>query len=216
MMKERKIGLVGKLLIGLLVIAVVLVVTCPSEASHRERLEDLFSNAVRQAVEAELPDDVKRGGDTRAMEGLRQSLNASFSRSLEVDNYLLFSLASVKMGEFSQTLSVGILGMIFSPDEGDIRQLLRGKVGMPHGPAKPGDIEGVLPDTTTIDYDKPLDIPPIPGEMGPGGPGGPDDGMGPGGPDDEMGPGGPDDEMGHEPPSMSDAQSEFWDDEPAE
>ena len=106
-----------KILIGavVLLIAVLMAKTVPDKKAHKE--------AMMEAVKAYVDDQAtKQGmGDnilTDLGKGIvNKTIEVALNSKLEVDNYLLFNMTHVQLGEDRQTLSLGLFGHVFTFDK---------------------------------------------------------------------------------------------------
>ncbi len=113
-----------KLLIGaiVLLIAVVMVKTVPDKKAHKQ--------AMMEAVKAFVDDEAsQRGlGDnilTDLGKGIvNKTIEVALNSKLEVDNYLLFNTTYVELDDERKTLSLGILGHVFTFDKEMLREAL--------------------------------------------------------------------------------------------
>lgn len=113
-----------KLLIGaiVLLIAVVMIKTVPDKKAHKQ--------AMMEAVKAFVDDEAsQRGlGDnilTDLGKGIvNKTIEVALNSKLEVDNYLLFNTTYVELDDERTTLSLGILGHVFTFDKEMLRDAL--------------------------------------------------------------------------------------------
>lgn len=113
-----------KYLIGaiLLILVIAMVKTVPDKKAHKKAMME----AVKEYVDEEAKE---RGfGDnvlTDLGKGiLNKTIEVALNSKLEVNNYLLFNTTSVEMDDESKTLSLGILGHVFTFDKEMLRDAL--------------------------------------------------------------------------------------------
>ena len=113
-----------KLLIGaiVLLIAVVMVKTVPEKKAHKE--------AMMKAIMAYVDDEARQRGIgdnilANLSKGIvNKTIEVALNSKLEVDNYLLFNTTFVELGDERKTLSLGILGHVFTFDKEMLRDAL--------------------------------------------------------------------------------------------
>ncbi len=113
-----------KYLIGaiLLVLVIAMVKTVPDKKAHKKAMMEAVKEYVdEEAKERGLGDNVL----TDLGKGiLNKTIEVALNSKLEVNNYLLFNTTSVEMDDESKTLSLGILGHVFTFDKEMLRDAL--------------------------------------------------------------------------------------------
>ena len=109
---------ITKVIVAVVAVSAVLVITCPSKERHKTVIREQLT----QLVKSELPTD-NIDADNPFVKVLSavgiQLLDNFIENNLEVKNYGLFSVA--KAGNPAETISIGILGMVFlTPKEKNI------------------------------------------------------------------------------------------------
>ena len=113
-----------KYLIGaiLLILVIAMVKTVPDKKAHKKAMMEAVKEYVdEEAKERGLGDNVL----TDLGKGiLNKTIEVALNSKLEVNNYLLFNTTSVEMDDESKTLSLGILGHVFTFDKEMLRDAL--------------------------------------------------------------------------------------------
>ena len=109
---------VTKIIVAVVAVLALLVITCPSKERHKR----VIRSQLTQLVKSELPtDDIDAENPfvkVLAAAG-NQLLDNFIEKNLVVKNYGLFSVS--KAGNPAQTISVGVLGIVFfSPKDKSI------------------------------------------------------------------------------------------------
>lgn len=104
--KHRKRNILLSVLFGFLVL---LVVTCPSESAHKERI----STVVKQGI------GMSSGADDDGWGTFFQLIGGGIAdyavdQMLEVNSYFLFSVGSITYDNETKPLTVGVLGHVFA------------------------------------------------------------------------------------------------------
>ncbi len=113
-----------KFLIGAiaLIVIIAMVKTVPDKKAHKK--------AMMEAVKAYVDDEAKeRGlGDnilTDLGKGIvNKTIEVALNSKLEVDNYLIFNTTHVEVDDETKTLSLGVLGHVFTFDKQMLRDAL--------------------------------------------------------------------------------------------
>ena len=106
-----------KKILGLIVVAAIAVLmtqTVPDKQAHK----DAMMKAIREYVDEEATErGLADNGVTRAGKNLvSKAIEGVLGAKLKVNNYFLFNTTSVKLGDESKMLSVGILGNVITFD----------------------------------------------------------------------------------------------------
>lgn len=105
-----------------LLVAVVMAVTAPAEEKHKEAM----MKAVREYVDEEAEsrgfgnNGITQLGKNVVVQAVKTALNSK----LKFDNYYLFNMTHVKLDGEDKTLSLGILGHVFTFDKDMLRENL--------------------------------------------------------------------------------------------
>ena len=101
---------VTKIIVAVVAVSALLVITCPSKERHKT----VIKNKVTELIKKELPtEDINTENPfvkILSAAGV-QLLDIFIEQNLEVKNYVFFSVA--KTGDPAETISIGILGMVF-------------------------------------------------------------------------------------------------------
>ena len=107
-----------------LLVAVVLVATCPSRRAHKEALNQLMNELIDERVE-------NTGGlvgavlDSIGKTELEEAGEVAIDHFLMVDDYYVASVGSLEIGHEHHVISVGVCGHVFTPDKDDVKRELR-------------------------------------------------------------------------------------------
>lgn len=109
------------LIIIVLLVAVLMVLTVPDKAKHKEAMME----AINEYVEEEA---VEKLGDTllaRLGKGvIVKTVETALNSKLKIDNYYLFNKTYVRLDGEDQMLSLGMFGHVFTFDKEMIREKL--------------------------------------------------------------------------------------------
>ena len=113
-----------KFLIGALILVAVIamVKTVPDKKAHK--------NAMMEAVKAYVDEEAaKRGIGDGVLANLgkgivNKTIEVALNSKLEVDNYLIFNTTHVELDGENKTLSLGVLGHVFTFDKEMLREAL--------------------------------------------------------------------------------------------
>ena len=105
-----------KILIGILVLAALILMasTVPDKKAHK----DAMMKAVKEYVDEEA---TKRGFGDNVLSNLGKGI---VNKTVEVNNYLIFNTTHVKLDGKKKTLSLGLLGHVFTFDKKMLRDAL--------------------------------------------------------------------------------------------
>ena len=101
---------VTKIIIGVVAVSALLVITCPSKEKHKRVIRNQLTELVKSEINTEDIDTENPFVKVLSAVGV-QRLDNFIEKNLVVKNYGLFSVA--KAGEPAETISVGVLGMVF-------------------------------------------------------------------------------------------------------
>ena len=115
-MKKIVIGVIA------LIAVIAMVKTVPDKKAHKKAMME----AVKEYVDEEA---AKRGIDDGVLSKLgkgivNKTVEVALNSKLEVDNYLLFNTTHVELDGENKTLSLGILGHVFTFDKEMLRDAL--------------------------------------------------------------------------------------------
>ena len=110
------------LLVVVVGIGVLMTMTVPEKQAHKEAM----MKAIREYVDEEATErGLADNGVTRVGKNLvSKAIEGVLGAKLKVNNYYLFNTTSVKMGDESKTLSVGMFGHVFTFDKEMLRDAL--------------------------------------------------------------------------------------------
>lgn len=106
-----------------LFVILLMALTCPDKKAHTE--------AIRSAVSGYVNETLSQRHDDNIVMGFLGSLFVSkvaevyLDNSLEVSNYLLFSVGRIIFDGTTRVVSVGAFNHVFTSDKDDIRQALQ-------------------------------------------------------------------------------------------
>lgn len=106
------------ILLIIVIIAGAMVITCPDKARHIEEIEEIIDNSISQ-------DDTGIAALFSALGGKKLILNV-IDPFFNVDNYFIVSIGRIRLNENeSKTVSVGLLGHVFTIDKDKAKQMLK-------------------------------------------------------------------------------------------
>ena len=113
-------------LLALVILAGVCVVTCPDKQAHIDEMQEIFNQT--------LFNELNEGNDDQSLAAFGSLLTNSTSsflvkNSLKVDNYFLFSIGRLEVGNESHPLTFGILNHVFSPSEEQMKEAMLSAIG---------------------------------------------------------------------------------------
>jgi hypothetical protein len=108
---------------------IVLILTCPKPEQHKDVLSDVITNTVNDAVN----DTTNTTGNELVDNAFRSVSNAFAGKVIRsavddlvtVDNHIIYSTGKVHYAGQNHTVSVGLLGHIFTIDEDDLQEAAR-------------------------------------------------------------------------------------------
>ena len=127
--KKSHTGWVLGTLIVLVAFIIVLILTCPKPEQHKDVLSDVITNTVNDAVN----DTTNTTGNELVDNAFRSISNAFAGKVIRsavdnlvtVDNHIIYSTGKVHYAGQNHTVSVGLLGHIFTIDEDDLQEAAR-------------------------------------------------------------------------------------------
>lgn len=109
------------LIIIVLLVAVLMVLTVPDKAKHKEAMMEAINEYVEEEAVDKLGDNVlARLGKGVIVKTVETALNSK----LKIDNYYLFNKTYVRLNGEDQMLSLGMFGHVFTFDKEMIREKL--------------------------------------------------------------------------------------------
>ncbi|GEM_PF-660370 len=109
------------LIIIVLLVAVLMVLTVPDKAKHKEAMMEAINEYVEEEAVDKLGDTVlARLGKGVIVKTVETALNSK----LKIDNYYLFNKTYVRLDGEDQMLSLGMFGHVFTFDKEMIREKL--------------------------------------------------------------------------------------------
>lgn len=127
--KKNHTGCLLGTLIVLVAFIIVLILTCPKPEQHKDVLSDVITNTVNDAVN----DTTNTTGNELVDNAFRSISNAFAGKVIRsavdnlvtVDNHIIYSTGKVHYAGQNHTVSVGLLGHIFTIDEDDLQEAAR-------------------------------------------------------------------------------------------
>lgn len=124
--KKSNKGCIAIFLVALVVLAGLLIVTCPSEQKHKEALTSVITQSVNEAAH----EQVNTSEDDMISKALAMIGNAlthkvvdtAVDNLISVDNYMVCSMGTVSYEGRNHIVSIGILGHIFTINKEDIKR----------------------------------------------------------------------------------------------
>jgi DNA repair exonuclease SbcCD ATPase subunit len=109
------------LIIIVLLVAVLMVLTVPDKAKHKEAMMEAINEYVEEEAVDKLGDNVlARLGKGVIVKTVETALNSK----LKIDNYYLFNKTYVRLDGEDQMLSLGMFGHVFTFDKEMLREKL--------------------------------------------------------------------------------------------
>ena len=142
---KRGNGCGTKLLLALLILVLlggILAVTCPSRQDHK----DAVASSSREWVNQKLQSVDQAGGLVSIVTGVIEwvsgkGIDFAIDEYLDVDNYFVFSVGRIRVGDKPRVVSVGVLNHVFTFDKEDVDDFLleaiKSKVGLGGTTAQP-------------------------------------------------------------------------------
>ncbi|MCM1310714.1 MAG: hypothetical protein NC301_06790 [Bacteroides sp.] len=98
----------------------VLIISCPNEQKHKEAVAQMASNYFRNKLNNNIDSDEDEAyalvGSTLASGLISLFVNFNYT----VDNYFIFSVGKINFMGKEKTVSYGILGHVFTPNNNQI------------------------------------------------------------------------------------------------
>jgi len=110
-----------KILFLIILVAAVVgaVVTCPDKKAHKQALADTFAEYASYKIDENkdngFGDILNEGLNVLRKAGADKVVEATLSQFLEVDNYYVCSIGSIKRDGEKQLISIGLFGHVFTP-----------------------------------------------------------------------------------------------------
>lgn len=145
----------AKWLTGLLIILIllgVLVVTCPNRETHRQAIMGSTRTWVSDKVEERGMGDIF-GELVKWVSG--KGADIAIDQMLIVDNHFIYSTGKFVVGDEPKTVSLGILGHVFTFGKEDIDKVIRQAMGM----EEPQQPSVRITPTPEVEPDEPLNTP---------------------------------------------------------
>ena len=107
--------------IMIIVLGTALYTTCPTTADHSAALSELLNDVLDERIEATDDELVSSVMKIVGRYALNESGSQTLSQMLHVDNYYVVSVGRIRIKNYEQTVSIGVLGHVFTPDKDDIK-----------------------------------------------------------------------------------------------
>ncbi len=101
---------VTKIIVAVVAVSALLVITCPSKTRHKTVIKNKVTELIKNELSTEDINTENPFVKILSAAGV-QLLDIFIEQNLEVKNYVFFSVA--KTGDPAETISIGILGMVF-------------------------------------------------------------------------------------------------------
>lgn len=118
-------GKVISLLI-VIVLLVVMVFTRPSRADHKQAIGQAVNGYVADQVD-DHADDVPLVGEIVKWGG-REAVNYYLDNNFELDDYMVLNVGKLRYNGRMKTVSVGLLGHVFTVDKHDVKDAVDRKL----------------------------------------------------------------------------------------
>lgn len=124
-----------KFLFFIILVAAVVgaVVTCPDKKAHKEALADAFaeyaSYKIDESKDNGFGDILNQGLNALRKAGADKVMEATLGAFLEVDNYYVCSVGSIKRDGEKKLISIGLFGHVFTPTSSMIDNALNRQKG---------------------------------------------------------------------------------------
>ncbi len=106
-------------------IVFVLIFTCPQPSAHRTALSQLTSEVANDIVAERVGSSLASFGTAALASSLTDKL---FDQLFSVHDYMLFSTCEFRLGEKHPTVSVGVLGHVFTINSDRLENMIREEV----------------------------------------------------------------------------------------
>ena len=101
----------------------LMVLTCPDKKAHTEAIRSAVSGYVNETLSQRQEDGIVMGFLGSLF--VSKVAEVYLDNSLEVSNYLLFSVGRITFDGTTRVVSVGVFNHVFTSDKDDIRQALQ-------------------------------------------------------------------------------------------
>ncbi len=101
---------ITKIIVAVVAVLALLVITCPSKTRHKTVIKNKVTELIKNELSTEDINTENPFVKILSAAGV-QLLDIFIEQNLEVKNYVFFSVA--KTGDPAETISIGILGMVF-------------------------------------------------------------------------------------------------------
>lgn len=119
--KDKRGWLISIIIIAFIIIAAILIISCPTESDHKEAMEETAMinindssenyNNLNLSTNNNLSDNFK----ANISDFIKKYMDDYFSQSLHVDNYLFFSVGKIRVFHDKKiAVSFGILGHVYT------------------------------------------------------------------------------------------------------
>ena len=109
----------------LLALGAAAALTCPDKEAHKKAISEVVKESVKDGLGGDDAEDSL--GLIEGIASIGSSLSEAFLESqLTVDNYLVYSVGSIRHGKESDTVSVGVFGHVFTVKKEQIKEKLIG------------------------------------------------------------------------------------------
>lgn len=119
--------------IVLVVVALVLAFTNPSEKAHKRAILSNVTNGISQLTGSDNGNPIAQGLTVIGQMFAGGMVQMMLEQNLEYHNYLFFSTTSVHLGSHDVRISMGFLGNVFTADEAGVADKLKKAIAGSHG-----------------------------------------------------------------------------------
>ncbi len=106
------------ILLTFVIVAAAIVITCPDKAKHLEAFDEIIDHSINQ--------DETGMAALFSVFGGKRLIHNFFDPLLHVNNYFVVSIGEIQLAENeSKTVSVGLLGHVFTIDKEQAVQILK-------------------------------------------------------------------------------------------
>lgn len=131
-LKRKKHGCLIGFLIGIAILLVVLFLTCPSTANHKETISNVVSETLKEESEKTTP-IAESGIIDKAFEQLffttiDKAVQFTIDNMVKVENYGVCSIGKIHLDGKNHVISVGVLGHVFTIDKKDLEKEINKRI----------------------------------------------------------------------------------------
>lgn len=131
-LKRKKHGCLIGFLIGIAILFVVLFLTCPSTANHKETISNVVSETLKEESEKTNP-IAESGIIDKAFEQLffttiDKAVQFTIDNMVKVENYGVCSIGKIHLDGKDHVVSVGVLGHVFTIDKKDLEKEINKRI----------------------------------------------------------------------------------------